>query len=390
MRLLYPVGLVLSLAALLPAEPAHAACGLAALPPGTEVAELETSMGSICIRLLRDGAPGHVDNFRFYLENGLLEDTFFHRSVPGFIVQGGGFTVGALDYEAVPPTNGPVTNEPCTLDTPVNPGDPGGVLICSERGNERGTLALAKVGGDPDSGTTNWFLNLVDNRTNLDNQNGGFTVFGRVMGDGMSVIDAIAALSLATEDDLAWMETSFESFPIPLLEPPLSTVFGCWDPAQQATVLDTPSLPSLFSVQDPVMPDSPFFPFTVSAPCGTPTTLESFVPNPGTGGCPDDDRLSVETTGPRSQFFTGGVGSFVALTCQQTQQALADRALWRAAYRAHFNSQLVFVESAVLHIAAPPIPSVSPGGSALLAGLLLGSGSWMLRRRIAASRSPRP
>ena len=140
--------LVLCAALLVSAAQARAACDLGALPPGTEVAELQTALGSICIELLRTDAPLHVENFLFYLQNGSLSGTFFHRSLPGFILQGGGFTVGTEDFEAVPALNGPVTNEPCTLDTPLDPQDPGGIQICSIRGNERGTVALAKLDGD--------------------------------------------------------------------------------------------------------------------------------------------------------------------------------------------------------------------------------------------------
>ena len=70
MRFPTPLGLALSAVVLLSAGQAQAVCSWAGLEVGTEVAELETSMGTICIELLRDDAPGHVDNFLYYLQNG--------------------------------------------------------------------------------------------------------------------------------------------------------------------------------------------------------------------------------------------------------------------------------------------------------------------------------
>lgn len=66
--------------------------------------------------------------------------------------------------------------------------------------NIRGTVAMAKVSGNPDSATSQWFVNLADNSANLDNQNGGFAVFGRVLFDGMNMIDAISNLPLTNLD----------------------------------------------------------------------------------------------------------------------------------------------------------------------------------------------
>ncbi len=372
--------LLLPLLALLAASPARATCDTSGLPPGTEVAEIDTPLGSLCIELLRDDAPLHVENFLFYLDSGLLVDTFFHRSVPGFVVQGGGFTVGASDYEPVPNLNGTVMNEPCALDVPdpMNPGR----QICSERGNERGTVALAKVGGAPDSGSTNWFVNLVDNRSNLDNQNGGFTVFGRLVDGSIAVADAMAALPIATPDDLAWMESAFQlgqGVPVPLLQPPLATPFGCWDPAQQAVGIAAPSLPSLQFWADPVLTVASF-PFLVSASCGTPIPPPASAADLPANSCPDPGGVAVRVTGPRSFASPTPTLSYASLTCAQVTESFDQRAQWLAAYRARFNNDLVFIESATVSVVAGAVPSLSTPGAFALAGLVLGSGLRALRR----------
>ena len=98
--------------------------------------------------------------------------------MPNFIVQAGGFRIANSDQGvslAAVSKLPPIENE-------------------FKISNTRGTLAMAKVAGDPDSATSEWFINLNDNTENLDNQNNGFSVFGRVIFDGMDVIDAIGNL----------------------------------------------------------------------------------------------------------------------------------------------------------------------------------------------------
>jgi cyclophilin family peptidyl-prolyl cis-trans isomerase len=105
-------------------------------------------------------------NFLNYVTSGAYTNTFFHRSVDGFVVQGGGFRLGASNYEAVP-QNAPIVNE-------------FGVS------NTLGTVSMAKLGGDPNSATNQFFVSTGANSEILDPQNGGFTVFARVTKDTMA------------------------------------------------------------------------------------------------------------------------------------------------------------------------------------------------------------
>jgi len=148
-----------------------AAVGAAA--QNNNIVNLETSLGLIQIELRPDVAPGHVQNFLNYVNDGDYDNSFIHRSINGFIIQGGGFNYidGIFDFV---PVDTPITNE-------------------FALSNVRGTIAMAKVGSDPNSATSQWFINQADNSANLDFQNGGFTVFGSVI-KGMDVVDAIAAL----------------------------------------------------------------------------------------------------------------------------------------------------------------------------------------------------
>jgi peptidyl-prolyl cis-trans isomerase A (cyclophilin A) len=134
-----------------------------------------TSLGNFSIELFDDVTPVTVANFLNYVNSGRFNGTLIHRSVSNFIIQGGSFSFDASSRKIVSvATDAAIQNE---FNVP----------------NTRGTVAMAKLGGDPNSATSGWFVNLADNRENLDSQNGGFTVFGRVIGDGMTVVDSIAA-----------------------------------------------------------------------------------------------------------------------------------------------------------------------------------------------------
>jgi peptidyl-prolyl cis-trans isomerase A (cyclophilin A) len=137
---------------------------------------MQTPFGEVEIELFDEETPQTVANFLKYVNDGAYANSFIHRSDPGFVEQGGGFSF--IDGAPVAiPTDPPVINEP-------------GIS------NLRGTIAMAKRSGDPNSATSQWFFNLADNSANLDNTNGGFTVFGQVTGNGMDVIDQIAALQV--------------------------------------------------------------------------------------------------------------------------------------------------------------------------------------------------
>lgn len=143
---------------------------------------VQTPLGDFEIELFDTTAPRTVFNFLNYVNDDDYSDSFVHRSASNFVIQGGGFTF----IDGVPgnvPIDPPVLNE-------------------FGLSNLRGTVAMAKLQGNPNSATSQWFVNLADNSDNLDTANGGFTVFGRVIGNGMDVVDAIAALPIANVPDL--------------------------------------------------------------------------------------------------------------------------------------------------------------------------------------------
>ena len=136
--------------------------------------QLDTSEGKITIELAAKDAPVSVANFLEYVKAGFYNGTIFHRVIPNFMIQGGGFTADMEQKE----TRGTIKNEA------------GNGLK-----NERGTVAMARR-AEPDSATAQFFINLTGNDF-LDHQsdapaNFGYAVFGHVT-EGMEVVDKIAA-----------------------------------------------------------------------------------------------------------------------------------------------------------------------------------------------------
>jgi cyclophilin family peptidyl-prolyl cis-trans isomerase len=140
-----------------------------------QVMQFETVRGTFNVELLANDAPKTVANFLNYVNRGAYTNSIFHRSVPGFVIQSGGFTSSGNLVTAIS-ADGPVQNE-------------------FKVSNTRGTIAMAKTAAGPNTATNQWFINLASNSANLDNQNGGFTVFARVLGNGMTVADSIAAVT---------------------------------------------------------------------------------------------------------------------------------------------------------------------------------------------------
>jgi peptidyl-prolyl cis-trans isomerase A (cyclophilin A) len=154
------------------AEPTPAP--VAAAPPRVE---LLTSQGRIVLELDGQAAPATTANFLRYVEAGHYDGTIFHRVIPGFMVQGGGFTPDLRQK----PTNPPIRNE-----------------AANGRKNARGTVAMART-NNPDSATAQFFINVTANDSlNYRPGNPGYAVFATVV-EGMEVADAIVAVPTATK-----------------------------------------------------------------------------------------------------------------------------------------------------------------------------------------------
>lgn len=134
--------------------------------------KIETNMGDITVELNEKAAPKTVANFLAYVKSGFYKNTLFHRVIPNFMIQGGGFTSGMDEKD----TRAPIPIE-------------------SRNGlsNARGTIAMART-NDPNSATSQFFINVKDNHflnASASRDGYGYTVFGKVIA-GMNTVDAIA------------------------------------------------------------------------------------------------------------------------------------------------------------------------------------------------------
>jgi peptidyl-prolyl cis-trans isomerase A (cyclophilin A)/peptidyl-prolyl cis-trans isomerase B (cyclophilin B) len=167
-RLFRLVGLAAAAAAIAFAVPAMAA---------NPQVEFDTTAGKIRVELYPDAAPKTVANFLDYVKSGHFDGTQFHRVIPGFMIQGGGFTT---DFKQKP-TKPSVVNE-------AEQSSKAGLL------NVPGTIAMART-SDPNSATAQFFINVNDNKSlnfrSPDPSGIGYTVFGKVV-SGMDVVDKIA------------------------------------------------------------------------------------------------------------------------------------------------------------------------------------------------------
>lgn len=141
---------------------------------------------------LFDDKPLTQANFMQYVNAGLYDGSIMHRLAQDFVLQGGGFY---QQFQSEPPPVHISLDPTATVDLDGNPATPNPSVmneysVGTVRSNQRGTIAMARVGGMPNSATNQWFVNYKDNSF-LDSVDGGFTVFAKVSGDGMAYFDAI-------------------------------------------------------------------------------------------------------------------------------------------------------------------------------------------------------
>lgn len=168
------------------------------------LAQFRTSLGEIDVELYDADKPITVQNFLRYVQSGSYSNVFFHRWRPEFVIQGGGYLVtnigGTNKIAAVDPFPA-ITNE---------------YSVGRTFSNLYGTLAMARVGGQTNSATSQWFFNVTNNAVDLDNTDGGFTVFGHVV-SGTNVLNRFNAPP--NTNGLYWVNAGKPLDELPVLSP---------------------------------------------------------------------------------------------------------------------------------------------------------------------------
>ena len=169
-------------------------------PDAADARRVTTTLGNFDIILYPLATPATVANFLNYANAGSYDGSFFHRSPDNFVVQGGGYRNSGSTFTEISKFAA-IANEPGISNTV-------------------GTVAMAKTAGNANSATSEFFVSVADNKAILDAQNGGFTVFGRVAGTGMSVVDAINALPRKNYTiTVGGASRAFEDVPINVVAP---------------------------------------------------------------------------------------------------------------------------------------------------------------------------
>ncbi len=156
------------------------AAAFAALPASAQdkknpVVVIDTSLGKIKVELFADKAPITVKNYLRYVDEKHYDGTIFHRVIPNFMIQGGGFAPGMTEKK----THEQIKNE-----------------AGNGLSNERGTLAMARL-PQPDTATAQFFINVKDNKfLDRSTRSAGYAVFGKVI-EGMDVVDKIKQVETA-------------------------------------------------------------------------------------------------------------------------------------------------------------------------------------------------
>jgi cyclophilin family peptidyl-prolyl cis-trans isomerase len=192
------------------------------------------SSSNFWVQLFDHDKPATVENFIHYITSGSFSNMFFDRDVTNFVLQGGDYvsTDRTTNYLSGGPVSTGTNRFPSQVDSEFNVGP----LIH----NEFGTLAMALVSGESNSATSAFFFNLADNSSNLDNQDGGFTVFGRIL-SGTNILQYFNTLSAPSNgisdyfSDLTNLPVNFDG----TNEPENTNLFYCDFTFSNAPPVDT-------------------------------------------------------------------------------------------------------------------------------------------------------